>query len=150
MREKTPQNFSNHVLFPTSFVLLMASFGVGALIIISGLVFASEIFGLYLIGAGALLNVISMAVLLEVVRGYVTKLQDRIIRTEMRIRLEEILPEDLQSAIATLTIKQFIALRFASDDEMPDLVRKVTSENITDLKPIKRSIRNWQADGFRV
>src|SRR6185369_6115565 len=49
--------------------------------------------------------------------------QDRVIRLEMRLRLRGILPPDLQPSVDALTHRQLVALRFASDAEMADLVR---------------------------
>ena len=106
--------------------------------------------GIYLIGAGTVLVGGSAIIGLGLARRYCTKLQDRIIRLEMRIRLEKILPADLQAAIPTLTIPQLIGLRFASDAEMPDLVRKVIAENIEDRTAIKKMVKDWQGDYDRV
>ncbi len=150
MAEHPPQNFANHINFPRKFVIVTVFILLGVLMEVAGLVMVKETIGLCLIGTGAALSGLATIGGLTLARRYATKLQDRIIRTEMRIRLAAILPEDLQSVIPNLTVKQCIALRFASDEEMADLVRKVTSENITDMKPIKQSIKNWQADWFRV
>jgi hypothetical protein len=76
--------------------------------------------------------------------------QDRIIRLEMQLRLRECLPPDLRNRIAELTPKQLIALRFASDSEMPDLVRDVIAGKLSTQKEIKMRVRNWQADRLRV
>ena len=150
MADQPTQNFSNHVNFPTNFVIVTVVILVGVIMEVVGLFLVKEIVGLCLIGTGAAISGLGTIGGLTLARTYATKLQDRIIRTEMRIRLAAILPDDLKAEIPNLTVKQCIALRFASDEEMADLVHKVTSEHITDLKPIKQSIRNWQADWFRV
>ena len=74
--------------------------------------------------------------------------QDRVIRQEMRLRLAEILPEDLKGRVEELKRGQFVGLRFASDAEMPDLMRDALDN---DLKAgeIKKKIKNWQADHLR-
>jgi hypothetical protein len=75
--------------------------------------------------------------------------QDRVIRLEMRLRLRGILPPDLQSNIDTLTRRQLVALRFASDAEMAELVREVLAGKLSTSKDIKTRIKNWQADVLR-
>jgi hypothetical protein len=67
----------------------------------------------------------------------------------MRLRLREILPADLRARIPELTPSQLIALRFAGDSEMPELVRDVLANGIEDRDAIKRKIRDWQADHLR-
>ena len=47
-------------------------------------------------------------------------------------------------------MSQLVGLRFASDEEMPALVRKVVDGNIQDRKSIKQMVRNWQGDYDRV
>ncbi len=75
--------------------------------------------------------------------------QDRVIRLEMRLRLRELLPADLVPRIGELKRGQFVALRFASDAELPDLVREVLAGRLTAPKDIKRAIKSWQADHLR-
>src|SRR5690606_32484761 len=77
------------------------------------------------------------------VRRYALIVQDRVIRLEMRLRLERMLPADLQPKIADLTLGQLVALRFASDAELPELTRKVLAENLQNRTAIKRQIKNW-------
>jgi hypothetical protein len=72
-----------------------------------------------------------------------------VIRLEMRLRLAQLLPPDLRPRIGELTPKQMVALRFASDQELPDLVRTVLTDRIQDGKAIKRMIRDWQGDYLR-
>jgi len=86
--------------------------------------------------------------------GFLTRIQaltvqDRLIRLEMRLRLRQILPPDLQPQIDALTHRQLVAMRFASDAELADLVRDVIAGKITTSKDIKMRVKNWQADWLR-
>jgi hypothetical protein len=82
-------------------------------------------------------------------RAMAVTVQDRVIRLEMRLRLRGILPPDLQPSIDTLTRRQLVALRFASDAELADLVREVLAGKLSSSKEIKMRIKNWQADVLR-
>jgi hypothetical protein len=75
--------------------------------------------------------------------------QDRLIRLEMRLRLRQVLPADLQPGINALTYRQLVALRFASDEEMPELVREIAVGKLQTAKEIKQRVKNWQADWLR-
>ncbi len=75
--------------------------------------------------------------------------QDRVIRLEMRLRLRQLLPPDVQPKINDLTPRQLVALRFASDEEMPGLVREVLAGTLMTSKAIKMRVKNWQADWLR-
>jgi hypothetical protein len=75
--------------------------------------------------------------------------QDRVIRLEMRLRLRQILPPELQTRIHELTHRQLIALRFASDAELPELVREILAGKLTTVKEIKLRVKNWQGDWLR-
>lgn len=75
--------------------------------------------------------------------------QDRVIRLEMRLRLRGCLPAELHNRINDLTPKQLIALRFASDAELPELVRDVLAGKLGAQKEIKMRVKNWQADYLR-
>ena len=77
------------------------------------------------------------------------KLQDRLIRLEERLRLASLLPANQLSHINELTIRQLVALRFASDEEIPALVHKTLTQNL-EPKAIKLNIINWRADDHRV
>ncbi len=99
--------------------------------------------------AFALLVAAALATLAVVCRNMVLKVQDRVIRLEMRLRLREILPADLSGRIAELTAGQLVALRFASDNELCDLVREVFARNLTSQKDIKVRVKEWQGDWLR-
>lgn len=83
-------------------------------------------------------------------RVFPLKAQDRVIRLEEQLRLTRLLPDDLRGRIGELQARQLIALRFASDAEVPELVRWVLTEKITDVKQIKQRITSWRADHHRV
>ena len=72
--------------------------------------------------------------------------QDRVIRLEERLRYERVLPEELRWRADELTTNQFVSLRFASDDELPGLMRKVLDEKLNDRKAIKWMIKSWRGD----
>jgi hypothetical protein len=96
--------------------------------------------------------VVFMAALLVAafkIRLYALKVQDRLIRLEERLRLSTALPDHLRSQIPKLTEKQLIAIRFASDEEVPTLVERTLAQNLLP-KAIKTSIRNWRPDYWRV
>jgi hypothetical protein len=82
-------------------------------------------------------------------RTYSLRQQDRIIRLEERLRLASVLPEGLRPRITELSDSQVIALRFASDAELPGLVQKTLSENLAP-KQIKQSITAWRPDYSRI
>lgn len=75
--------------------------------------------------------------------------QDRLIRLEMRLRLAGILPPDLQARVKDLTRGQLVALRFASDAEMPALMREILAGGLASQKAIKLRVKDWQADDLR-
>lgn len=83
-------------------------------------------------------------------RGFALRAQDRVIRLEMRLRLRELLPVDLQPRVNELTLNQLVALRFSGDRELPGLVTRVLADGIQDRKVIKQLVTDWQADDLRV
>ncbi|HTH00731.1 MAG TPA: DUF6526 family protein [Vicinamibacterales bacterium] len=87
----------------------------------------------------------AVIVLLMISRRYTTRLQDRIIKLEMRVRTTALLTPDQQRLLGQLHNKQIAALRFASDAELPALLERAVREN---LKPdaIKRAVTTWTPD----
>ena len=152
MSDQPEQNFENHVRQPTDAFVVLGAFLLAIILAVVG-IFTNDLgiltrevlIALAVVAAGVagILNTMMS-------RGYSTKLQDRIIRLEMRLRLREILPDELAADVMDFTLSQLIALRFASDEELPELARKVLDENITKAGDIKKMVRNWQPDHHRV
>jgi len=104
------------------------------------------------INFASIMNVLLAAAFVVAVlyaRLFSLTVQDRVIRLEMRLRLERLLPPDLRSRIPEFTVAQLISLRFAADEELPPLARQVLDEKLNERKSIKRRIKNWQADVLR-
>ena len=92
---------------------------------------------------------IALIIMYFVARIMAVTVQDRVIRLEMRLRMRELFPADLAARVHEFTPKQLVALRFASDAELPALARTVLDERLTDGKAIKQLVRDWQADTLR-
>jgi len=140
------QNFSNHVkFFPLFhfFVLPMMLLNLGWSIY---LLIASKYSG-----NGFITVIVALGLLLGFLcaRVMALKVQDRVIRLEERLRFEKVLPRDLQARIHEFTIDQLVALRFASNSELPELARKVLDEKLNDRKAIKQMIKTWEPDFLR-
>ena len=82
-------------------------------------------------------------------RLFALRVQDRVIRMEERQRMAKLLPSDLQARMMEFTPGQLVALRFASDGELPELARKVLTDRIKSTRTIKRMVKNWRADYLR-
>lgn len=142
------QSYRNHRKFVPAFHFL--AFGILVLNLVwavwrlfqgAGLPLADRIWGVAM--AVALLLVIWYA------RTFPLVVQDRVIRLEERLRLAQLLPPDLVPRIGELSTGQLVALRFASDEEIPDLTRKVLDEKIRSREEIKKQIRKWRPDHLR-
>ena len=88
------------------------------------------------------------AVFVAISRTYITALQDRIILLEMNVRGAGLLTATQRAQLAELSPKQVVALRFASDEELPALLERAVREKLPP-REIKRAIKNWRADHLR-
>lgn len=140
------QTFANHTR-------LVPAFHMVALPILV-LNLADQIYRLVRVGISfdsivALLLAIALILVALYARMFALTVQDRVIRLEMRLRLEGVLPPDLKPLIPKFTVDQLVALRFASDAELPSLCRRVLDEKLTKRKSIKELIKTWKADYLR-
>ena len=140
-----PQTYANHTRFLPPFhyfVLPVLILNVlNALRLLFVMPSLSTVFGA-LVAAAILLGV-------GLAREMANTVQDRVIRLELRLRLAQLLPADLQARIRELTPKQLVALRFASDTELPELVRGVLAGKFAKMKDIKLQVKEWQGDFLR-
>lgn len=97
----------------------------------------------------AVLTVVVLGMLFWYGRIFPLQVQNRVIRLEEQIRFERVLPADLRARVGELRMPHFIALRFASDQELPDLVRQVLGGQLTTQDAIKAAIKTWRPDYYR-
>lgn len=139
------QNFKNHTRLVPGF------HGVTYLLIVTGLI--GSVVNLIHADAAthysaALLVVVFLAVfgVAWYARVFALKAQDRAIRAEENFRHFILTGKPLDKQ---LRLSQIIALRFASDEELPALAKRAVEEKLSQ-KEIKQAIRNWRADYHRV
>src|SRR6202050_2815936 len=146
MAGNTQQTYTNHTRFhpPFHFFLIPGSILLLILTVVRVIRHYRQMEAWILLLIGILFPV---AVFL--IRTNALRVQDRLIRLEERLRLQALLSAELSVRIGELTESQLIALRFASDNELPALVAKVLAAKMQS-KEIKQAIVTWRPDTFRV
>ena len=144
-QEPASQSFENHVKFFPLFHFFVLP--VLAINVIRALVNVFR--DLSLSSVWAFIVAIALLALALAARIMALTVQDRVIRLEVRLRLQQVLPAELRPHIPEFTRNQLVALRFASDGELPALARKVLDEHLDDRKAIKKLVQNWQPDLLR-
>jgi hypothetical protein len=145
MAEKKPQTLANHARLDPLFHFFTVPVFLGALV--------AAVVGFIRHPAwhSAAFFVLSVAALIALfkIRLYTLRVQDRVIRLEERLRMAMLLPEPLRSRVAEFTEDQLIALRFASDAELPKLAERALNEKLS-RADIKKSIQVWRPDYWRI
>ncbi|MGA7992505.1 MAG: DUF6526 family protein [Thermoanaerobaculia bacterium] len=145
MAETVPQNFKNHRRFDPWYHFFAATVLVVAFFVaLWRAIKAPSAWAIWEIVVAAALVVVAWKA-----RAFALKAQDRVIRLEERQRLGALLSEPLRSRIGALTEDQLIGLRFASDAEVAGLVQAALDESLSG-EAIKKRIKDWRADFFRV
>ncbi len=140
-----PQDIASHArLDPWFHFFLLPVFGLSVIAALIHVIWHPRLHA-------AALFVLSVAALVAVfkIRLYALKVQDRVIRLEERQRLALLLPEPLRARIPEFTERQLIALRFASDAELPALAQRTLAQSLAPAE-IKKSIQTWRPDHWRV
>ena len=140
-----PQTYANHRRFVPLYHYVASTF------LLANLVYAAwTTVGRFSIErVVALLTAVALVLVFWYTRAFALGVQDRVIRLEERLRLARLLPDDLRSRIDDLSVEQLIGLRFASDAELPELVRRALQGSL-DREAIKREVRDWRADHQRI
>jgi hypothetical protein len=141
------QNYKNHRRFVISYHVI--TFFLLLLILVSSLyyIFAAQRGGLTL-KSSEFIFLISVVLLLQFffLRSFALKAQDRAIRAEENFRHYLLTGKPLDSR---LTIRQIIGLRFASDEEFPELANKAAESGMSE-EDIKKAVKKWKPDTYRV
>jgi Family of unknown function (DUF6526) len=138
------QNYANHRRFVPGYhyilALLLLGTVVGSVVNLMG----TSGDGLY---SASLITALSVGTLMAAfyARVFASKVQDRVIRSEERVRHLQLAGKPLD---ANLTMRQIVGLRFASDDEFPALAASA-AQNGTSEDDIKKAVKNWRADDVR-
>jgi hypothetical protein len=152
MAEKQPQTLENHGRYDPPFhFFLIPVFSLGLAMALVHFFYhfresdSRDNFHAFLL----IVLAVAFLVLAFKERLYSLKVQDRVIRLEERLRLQQLLLEPLRSRIPELTVEQLCGLRFASDAEVAGLVQRALDEKLS-RKEIKKLIQNWRPDYWRV
>ena len=146
MANEKPQSLQNHTRLVPPFHMFVLPV---LLVNVGGSIYHLVKIGIFYNSVFGVLMALALFMLAFYARTFAMTVQDRVIRLEMRLRLREVLPPELWSRINDLTPRQLVALRFASDAELPDLTRQVLAAKLTKGRDIKQQVKNWQADYFR-
>lgn len=140
-----PQTYATHVRYVPRYLAALLVLMVHAVWAL-----ADAVTGLSVASVRAAAVAVALVFIALYARSFALRAQDRIIRLEMQLRLRELLPAELQSRVPEFTVDQLVALRFASDRELPALAARVLQEGLRDRKAIKLLVTDWKADDLRV
>ncbi len=140
-----PQTYANHRrIFPLYHLFALPILALNVAVAIADFLDAPSVHAAWWV----LVSMALVAALLTL-RASTLIVQNRLVGLEMRLRLTAILPNDLRPHIGDLTLRQIIGLRFASDGEMADLVRRCIAGELATADDIKRQIKDWRPDIVR-
>jgi hypothetical protein len=145
MANASPQNLSNSSRYDPPFHFFVLP--VFAISLIAAIVHLVRRPGVH--SAWFVVVMIAALVAISRIRLYALKVQDRVIRLEERLRLASLLDPALRPRIPEFTESQLIALRFASDAELPALSARALNEKLS-AADIKKAVQQWRPDHWRV
>ena len=134
------QTYANHVYRATAWTITSAVAVVSFLVLVFYAYDEPTYVSFALVAlAGTVLSAVWL------VRVFALRLQNRIIRLEMQVRLARL---GREQDLHKLAMPQIVALRFASDSELPALIDRAMAERLP-ADAIKRAVRDWQGDHLR-
>lgn len=142
------QNVENHRKFTPLHHFIFSPLSLGAIIYSSVQAVSSDTnqeIWIFLTLISILLTILGIMVRTQ----YGLKNQNRIIRLEMRLKYYQLTNQPFDELEKKLELGQIFALRFASDNELVDLINKSIAENLSPTE-IKKSIKTWNPDFMRV
>ncbi|MEP7118221.1 MAG: DUF6526 family protein [Acidobacteriota bacterium] len=139
----TGQSAAHHAHQPVP-TLIATALWLAALVLIVGATW----FGWNTHDYGLVVLTLAVFPVIGMSRWYTVKLQDRIIQLEMQVRAARVLPAGQDEQLAQLSPNQIVALRFASDAELGDLMTRAVREQMTP-GAIKKAIQQWRPDYLR-
>ena len=150
MPEKSSQTYANHRRLDPAYHFLL--FGILAVNVVVAVLAVIRMIKGHYCDYATLWNLVMAAAFILVIlklRMYALHNQDRLIRLEEQLRMKTLLPAALATRAMELKPSQYVALRFASDEELPGLVQQTLDENLEN-EQIKKRIKTWRPDTFRV
>lgn len=142
------QNYKNHTRFYPLFHFILMPILLANLIL--SIVYTVKHYALHMhLAPWWIVMSVALIMIAGVARGSAIKVQDRVIRLEEKLRIASLVSASELAELESLTMEQYIALRFASNPELPELARRAIREKLTG-KQIKESIKSWRADNYRV
>ena len=140
MTDSRSQSYANHGHRPV-WTYIAGVFGGAAFVMLA----EAWLLGRNTAALGSVLLAVAVLALVSISRAYTVRLQNRIIRLEMRLRLRDLLPASQHAQIQQLSTAQMVGLRFASDAELPALVDRTVREHLS-RDDIKKAITDWVPD----
>ena len=137
------QSFERHGHHPV-LTYVASGFALVAIVCLIG----AWLFGWATLEVGAVSLSLAVVALISISRTYIVRLQDRIILLEMKVRCADVLPAGQGARLTELSPKQVVALRFASDDQLGELLDRAIREQLPP-REIKRAVKRWRPDYFR-
>lgn len=143
------QNYSNHVRwFPLFHYVVMPLLALNFLSHLVRLFMAAPESGRKTLAFWTLLS-FTLILLALASRLQSLTVQNRVIRLEEKLRYKSVLSQELAAKAEGLSLGQIIALRFASDVELPDLVERTLKGKFAKPKDIKKAVKDWRGDHLR-
>ena len=143
-----PQSFKNHTRWDPIFHFFIAPLLLANIVIV-GISVARSHNSFGFPALWSILIAVALFLLALRTRMYALGAQDRVIRLEERLRLASMIPAEQMAELESLTMRQYIGLRFASNPELPALARRAVREKLTE-KQIKAAIVSWREDNCRI